>query len=437
MEKPAHPSFAEALRFWFRLGCISFGGPAGQIAIMHEFLVDKRRWISDSKFLHALNYCMLLPGPEAQQLATYIGWLLHGTRGGLVAGALFVLPSCAVLWVLSALYVNYGQLPAVAAIFAFLKPAVLTIVLGAVLKIGKKSLTAPIHFALAAAAFVAIYFLKIPFPAIIAAAILLGFVSWKFFPSYSFATAKKSETGNADESSYLINQETTAPGSGFSAPRLARQIGVAGLLWALPLLALFLFAEGFGFWKTLVLFFTQAALVTFGGAYAVLPYVAQVSVEKLHWLTAPQMVDGLALGETTPGPLIMVLAFVGFVGAHGAFGGSLAAATLGLVLTVFYTFLPSFLFILAGAPIIERTQANPAVRHVLQFVTAAVTGVVLNLGVYFGQAVLLPNGGVEVAWVPLVWAVASFVALQKFGVNMLMWLGISVLVGLSVSLLVG
>jgi len=429
---PPTPTFREALSFWLRLGFIGFGGPAGQIAILHEFLVDKKRWISNSKFLHALNYCMLLPGPEAQQMATYMGWMLHGVRGGLAAGILFVLPSAVILWVLSVLYVNYGYLPAVQAAFAFLKPAVLAIVIGAVIKIGKKSLHTPLHYAVAVGAFLAIYVLNLPFQVIILGAILVGAAIHLFSRKAGEELSKKveiSERQLQDESAYLINRKTFVQGSGWSAPRFVRQISLALLLWALPLAAFAAFAPNFDFWKKLSLFFTQAAFVTFGGAYAVLPYVAQVSVEQFAWLSRPEMLDGLALGETTPGPLIMVLAFVGFMAGYHTFGGSLAAATLGLVTTVWYTFLPSFLFIFVGAPLIERSNANPALKSMLQYATAAVTGVILSLCLYLGQVVIAPNLP-EIQGLALTWVVVSLAALQLFKVNLMLWIGVSVAVGL-------
>ena len=439
---PPAPTFREALRFWLRLGFISFGGPAGQIALMHDFLVDQKRWISNSKFLHALHYCMLLPGPEAQQLATYTGWMLHGTRGGLAGGILFVLPSAFILWGLSALYVSYGQVAAVHAMFEFLKPAVVAIVVGAIIKVGKKSLQTPLHYIVAAVAFVAIYFFKAPFTLIILSAVLLGILVYRFsslhragfknlrgLPANNNQQRKVNESNDAEEHAYLINRHTTVPTTGFSAARLARQITTATLLWALPLLLLAVLAPNFDFWKKLCLFFTQAAFVTFGGAYAVLPYVAQVSVEQFGWLTRLEMLDGLALGETTPGPLIMVLAFVGFMAGHRVFGGSLLAATVGLVATVWYTFLPSFLFILAGAPLIERTQSNSVVKSVLQYVGVAVAGVILNLCLYLGQAVIMPEP-LAVDWLALGWVIVSLVALQYFKVNLMVWIGVSVAVGL-------
>lgn len=426
---PLAPTFREALAFWLRLGFISFGGPAGQIAIMHTFLVDKKRWISDSKFLHALNYCMLLPGPEAQQLATYTGWMLHGVRGGLAAGILFVLPSAVILWGLSALYVTFGHLPIVQAAFEFLKPAVVAVVAGAIVKIGKKSLLTPLHYAVAVAAFLAIYVGNVPFPLIILGAIALGIAVHYGAKNGNGAQKSSVLQENADEQMYVIHSGTVIAHGGFSSARLLRQIGMALVLWSLPLLLFGLFAPNFDFWKKLCLFFTQAALVTFGGAYAVLPYVAQVSVEKFGWLTQLEMLDGLALGETTPGPLIIVLAFVGFMAGYHSFGGSLAAATLGLAATVFYTFLPSFLFIFAGAPLIERTHASPVVKAVLQFATAAVVGVILSLCLYLGQAVVAPNPP-DVEWLALAWVAISLAALQVFKVNLMVWIGVSVAAGL-------
>lgn len=426
---PLAPTFREALAFWLRLGFIGFGGPAGQIAIMHTFLVDKKRWISNSKFLHALNYCMLLPGPEAQQLATYTGWMLHGVRGGLAAGILFVLPSAFILWCLSALYVSYGHLPVVQSAFELLKPAVVAVVVGAIVKIGKKSLLTPLHYAVAVAAFLAIYVGNVPFPLIILGAIALGVAVHYGAKNGSEVQKSMVLQENADEQMYIIHSGTVIAHSGFSTSRLLRQAGTALVLWSLPLLLLWLFAPNFDFWKKLCLFFTQAALVTFGGAYAVLPYVAQVSVEKFGWLTQLEMLDGLALGETTPGPLIIVLAFVGFMAGYHSFGGSLAAATLGLAATVYYTFLPSFLFIFVGAPLIERSHASPAVKAVLQFATAAVVGVMLSLCLYLGQAVVAPNPP-EVEWLALAWVLVSLAALQVFKVNLMLWVVVSVVVGL-------
>jgi len=426
------PTFGEALQFWTKLGFISFGGPAGQIAMMHEYLVVKRKWISDSKFMHALNYCMVLPGPEAQQLATYTGWMMHGTLGGLAAGILFVLPSMFILLGLSAIYVSFGNVPWIYAMFSGLKPAVIAIVILALIKIGKKSLLSPFHYFVAFAAFICIFFLNIPFPLIIIGAIIIAAVTRQFFPAF-FAT-KNNKTGQteADEKEFYINKNTVIPNIGFKPLRFWKQLGFGVLLWTIPLVGFYFLTSDFEFWKTLSIFFTQAAFVTFGGAYAVLPYVAQVSVEKFHWLTNLQMIDGLALGETTPGPLIMVLVFVGFMAGHNHFGNSLAMGTVGLVTTTFYTFLPCFLFILIGAPIIERTQENKMVKEILALVTAAVVGVILNLTIYLGKAVIFPTDMSFAAldYISVTWTVVSFIALYRFKVNMIGWIGASAVFGL-------
>lgn len=426
------PTFKEALRFWIKLGFISFGGPAGQVAIMHEFLVEKKKWISDSKFLHALNYCMLLPGPEAQQLATYIGWMLHGTIGGLAAGILFVLPSMFILLGLSAVYVSFGQLPLVYALFDGLKPAVIAIVLLALIKIGKKSLLSPFHYVVAAAAFICIFFFNIPFPLIIVAAIVMAAITQKIFPVLLVGSSNKRSAKEIDETEYYINKHTKVEGIGFNPHRFWKQVLTAVLLWGGSLALFYFFTSDFAFWKQLALFFTQAALVTFGGAYAVLPYVAQVSVEKFHWLSNLQMIDGLALGETTPGPLIMILVFVGFMAGYNGFNHSLAMGSLGLVATTFYTFLPCFLFIFVGAPIIERTQENKTIKQILSLVTAAVVGVVLNLSIYLGKAVLFPKGFSFAGFDPVsfVWVLLSFLAMYRFKIGMITWIVISAVFGM-------
>jgi chromate transporter len=377
-----HPSLGEALRFWLKLGFISFGGPTGQIAIMHAELVEKRRWISEERFLRALNFCMLLPGPEAQQLATYIGWFLHGTWGGVVAGALFVLPATVILWALSWLYMAGGDLAWVGAVFYGLQPAVVAIVAAALLRIGGKALNNSLMWCVAALAFTAIFFFKLPFVSIIMAAALVGLAGVRLRPDL-FATIKDPSERSSDST-----EEEHWP----STWRTFRILMICLVLWVTPiaLTGLFrgpddiLFQEG--------IFFSKAALVTFGGAYAVLPYVAQQAVEHYHWLETPQMMAGLALAETTPGPLIMVLQFVGFVGAWQYAGGlsPLIAGTLGAAITTWTTFLPSFLFVLAGAPFIERVRHIKALNAALSTITAAVVGVILNLAVWFGQHVFLP-----------------------------------------------
>jgi chromate transporter len=425
------PSFKEAFFFWLKLGFISFGGPAGQIGIMHEFVVDQKKWVSEARFLHALNYCMLLPGPEAQQLATYIGWLLHGVRGGLAAGILFVLPSVFILLALSIVYVTYGSIPWVAALFYGLKPAVVAIVVLALIKIGKKALINWQHYMLALLSFILIYFLNVPFPLIILATIVLAVIMLKFFPG-ALVQQGAGEQAVADETGYYINASSVLPHTSFSWERVTRQTAVTLLLWALPFVLFYVLLPDHIFWNKLSIFFTKAALVTFGGAYAVLPYVAQVTVEKFNWLSSYQMIDGLALGETTPGPLIMVLAFVGFMAGYNHFAGSVLMGTLGLLTTTFYTFLPCFLFILVGAPIIERTQSNTSVKAVLSIVTAAVVGVILNLTVYFGRAVIFQGGGegLAVDYFSLGWIIVSLVAMYRFKIGMIPWIVVSALAGL-------
>lgn len=413
-----HPSFAEAFRFWLKLGFISFGGPTGQIAIMHSELVEKRRWISDNRFLHALNFCMLLPGPEAQQLATYIGWLLHRTWGGIVAGALFVIPSMFILWVLSFVYVEFGNVPWVAAIFYGLKPAVLAIVAAAVIRIGSKALKNEVMWVLAAAAFIAIYFFKVPFPVIVIGAALIGFVGGKLWKNKFLVI--KAHAGKNGSQSLLDDDSKTPAHCAPSLPRALITTLVGGLLWWLPLVAVGLM---FGWGHTLFqegLFFSKAAMVTFGGAYAVLPYVSQQAVENYHWLSAGQMLDGLGLAETTPGPLIMVLQFVGFLGGWNQPGNlsPLVAASLGAFITTWATFLPCFLWIFLGAPHIEQLRGNENLSTSLSAVTAAVVGVVLNLAVWFGVHVLFPTKN-TVDWFAVVVCAIAFVGMVKWKWNII------------------
>ena len=389
-----HPSFGEASRFWLKLGFISFGGPTGQIAIMHAELVEKRRWISEARFLHALNYCMLLPGPEAQQLATYVGWLLHRTWGGVVAGALFVIPSMFLMWALSLVYVTFGAVPWVAAIFYGLKPAVLAIVAAAVIRIGGKALKNEVMWTLAALSFVAIYFFKVPFPLIIVAAALIGFVGGQVRRDKFLVIRGHGPKSGAGETTVIGDDVAAAE---HTRPTLGRALRVCatwlGLWWApVAVLALWL-GTGHTLFREAI-FFSKAAMVTFGGAYAVLPYVSQQAVETHGWLTAPQMLDGLGLAETTPGPLIMVLQFVGFLGGWNQPGAlpPLLSATLGAFITTWTTFIPCFLWIFLGAPHIEQLRGNEKLTTALSAVTAAVVGVILNLAVWFGLHVLFPGG---------------------------------------------
>jgi len=416
---PATVSFPEAFWFWLKLGFVSFGGPAGQIAIMHQELVEKRRWISERRFLHALNYCMVLPGPEAQQLATYIGWLMHRTLGGIVAGGLFVLPSLLILIGLSWIYMAYGNLPLVAGILYGIKPAVTAIVLFAAYRIGSRALKNGVLWGIAAAAFIAIFALDLPFPLIVLAAGLAGWIGGRVAPD-KFATGGAHGKADKSRAVALIDDDTPTPEHArFSWPRFARVLAVGLGLWV-GVEAIVLVQYGWhGTLTQMAWFFTKAALLTFGGAYAVLPYVFQGAVEHYGWLTASQMIDGLALGETTPGPLIMVVAFVGFVGGWAAqlFGPDrqlLAGAVAASVVT-YFTFLPSFVFILLGGPLVETTHRQPRITAPLNAITAAVVGVIVNLAVFFAYHVLWPLGfGTHFEWPLLVIGLVAGVGLFRF-----------------------
>ncbi len=416
-EIASHVSFTEALRFWIKLGFISFGGPAGQIAIMHRELVERRRWVSEERFLNALNYCMLLPGPEAQQLAIYIGWLLHRAPGGIVAGAFFVIPSIFILLALSYVYAAYGNLVIVAGALAGFKPVVVAIVVEAVLRIGKRAIKRHAHYAIAAAAFVGIYFLQIPFPLIVLAAGLGGLALTRFGSQMAIA---KSDVGGQES---VLDDDAPLPSH--TQPSRARglktlAIGIA--LWALPFAALIAWRGWSSLHAQEFRFFTQAALVTFGGAYAVLAYVTQAVVTNYGWLSQAQAVDGLALAETTPGPLIMVLQFVGFMAAwnHPQGLSPTMSGVLGAIVTTWTTFLPSFLFIFLGAPYIESLRGNRHLRGALGGITAAVVGVVLNLALVFGAAVIWPRGlagGTD--WFAAGLSLAGFIALYRLKTDVL------------------
>jgi chromate transporter len=422
-----HVSFAEAFRFWVKLGFISFGGPAGQIAIMHRELVERRRWISEERFLHALNYCMLLPGPEAQQLAIYIGWLLHRTWGGIVAGAFFVIPSIFVLLSLSYIYAAHGNVPAVAGVLSGFKPIVVAIVVEAVIKIGGKALKRWAHLIIAATSFVSIYFLEIPFPIIVLAAAIIGLLGARYMPEVFAAaptTTKEADRKTEGEGvpahavPLLIDDHASPPPHTVPNRLRTLKIGVAGIaLWTLPLLVLISWRGWGSLHAQEYRFFTQAALVTFGGAYAVLAYVTQAAAGSFGWITKTQAVDGLALAETTPGPLIMVLQFVGFMaGWNNPQGMSqTASAVTGALVTTYVTFLPCFLFIFLGAPYIEILRGNKNLTGALNGVTSAVVGVILNLALVFGAAVIFPQGSiVNGDWFAAAMSGAAFVALYKF-----------------------
>ncbi len=441
LANPAAPpsvSFWQAFAFWLKLGCISFGGPAGQISMMHAELVERRRWISERRFLHALNYCMLLPGPEAQQLATYIGWLMHRTRGGMVAGILFVLPSLLLLIGLSWVYIAFGETPLVAGLFYGIKPAVTAIVIQAAHRIGLRALKNQFLWAIAAASFVAIFALAAPFPVIVAVAALLGYIGGRVAPE-KFQLGGGHGPAEAAFGPALIDDDTPTPEHArFGWYRLIKVVIVAALLWAVPM---GLLTATYGWQHTLTQmswFFTKAALLTFGGAYAVLPYVYQGAVEHYGWLTATQMIDGLALGETTPGPLIMVVAFVGFVGGYlkAVFGPDslFLAGAVAAALVTWFTFLPSFVFILLGGPLVETTHNQLKFTAPLTAITAAVVGVILNLALFFGYHVLWPKGFTgSFDWISALIALAAAVALFRYRQNVIHVIAACAVVGLLLS----
>ena len=437
--KPEQVTFLSAFLYWLKLGFISFGGPAGQISMMHQELVEKRRWISEHRFLHALNYTMVLPGPEAQQLATYIGWLMHGVKGGITAGVLFVLPSLFILIGLTWLYLAFGDVTAVSGVLYGIKPAVTAIVVFAAYRIGSRALKNNVLRLMAVGAFLAIFAFSVPFPYIVLLAGLVGYAGSHFAPAKFKAGGHHADSGKSYGPA-LIDDDTPAPEHAkFKWSRLITFAVVGIFIWASVMGAL---AANYGWQDTLTQmgwFFTKAALVTFGGAYAVLPYVYQGGVEHYAWLSATQMIDGLALGETTPGPLIMVVAFVGFVGGwtKEVFGPeALAVAGMaGASIATLFTFLPSFLFILLGGPAVEATRGDIKFTAPLTGITAAVVGVVINLAVFFAYHVLWPGGfeaGFE--WPALVIGCAAFIALFRFKVSIVTVIGASAVVGLVYSL---
>ena len=439
-EAPPGVGFWSAFVFWLKLGFISFGGPAGQISIMHQELVERRRWLSEGRFLHALNYCMVLPGPEAQQLATYIGWLMHRAWGGIVAGGLFVLPSLFILIALSWIYVAFGEMPLVAGLFYGIKPAVTAIVVQATHRIGARALKNNVMWAVAAAAFVAIFAFAVPFPAIVAAAAAIGYFGGRLAPDRFKSGGAH---GSADKSfgRALIDDDTPTPEHArFTWPRLFRVAIVGSMLWLIPM---GLLIAAYGWESTLAQmawFFTKASLLTFGGAYAVLPYVYQGAVEGYGWLTPQQMIDGLALGETTPGPLIMVVTFVGFVGGYAkvVFGPEslFRAGAFAAIVVTWFTFLPSFIFILAGGPFIETTHNDLKFTAPLTAITAAVVGVILNLALFFGYHVLWPQGFAgHFDWISALIALGAAIALFRYKASVIVVIISCALVGLAIRML--
>ena len=392
-KSPVVPTIKQAFLYWLKLGFISFGGPAGQIAIMHHDLVENKRWISEKRFLHALNYCMVLPGPEAQQLAIYIGWLMHRTVGGVVAGCLFVLPSLMILMALSYIYIKYGHLSAIASVMYWIKPAIVAIVLFAAYRIGSKTLKNKVLWIVSILSFLAITVFKLPFPIIVLSAAIIGYLINRYYPllfAHSWQVASHKTYGKA-----IIDDDTPTPAHAiFNWQCLFRMLLVGLLIWIIAMSGLTLIYGWNTLYTQMAWFFTKAALLTFGGAYAVLPYVYQGAVTHFHWLTPEQMMDGLALGETTPGPLIMVVAFVGFVGgwSHDVIQNPILSAILAAAIVTFFTFLPSFIFIFVGAPFIESTQKNLNFTAPLAAISAAIVGVIVSLALFFAQHIIFPNG---------------------------------------------
>jgi chromate transporter len=451
-DSPHGIRFGEAVRVWAKIAMLSFGGPAGQIAVMHRILVDEKRWIGEERFLHALNYCMLLPGPEAQQLAVYIGWLLHKTKGGLVAGALFVLPGFVAILALSYVYALLGQVPIVEGLFFGLKAAVLAIVLQAVVRVGSRALKNRVMVGLALAAFVAIFVLDLPFPAIVLGAGVIGFLAGR-----AGVAAFRGGGGHAAAGRNVIHDRDTALGEELpehAKPNRRWSVRISAallLLWLAPVLVLWLALGPDDVFSRIATFFSQMAVVTFGGAYAVLAYVAQEAVETYHWLSAKEMLDGLGMAETTPGPLIMVVQFVGFLGAYRNPGAldPILAGTLAAVLTTWVTFVPCFLWIFLGAPFVERLRGNKALSAALSAITAAIVGVILNLAVWFTlhalfgrvREVRFLTGWVDVPVLStvnvaaLVLTIAAVVAVFRFKVGVLPVLAASAMAGAALRLL--
>ena len=428
---PLAPTLRQAFWYWLKLGFISFGGPAGQIAIMHTDLVENKRWISEKRFLHALNYCMVLPGPEAQQLATYIGWLMHKTRGGLLAGGLFVLPSLIILMVLSYIYMRFGSTPAVAGVLYGIKPAVVAIVLFAAYRIGSRALKNKALWVVAFASFLAITLLRLPFPLIVISAALIGYLGNRYAPTL-FSGSGTHQGVDKHFGKAVIDDDTPTPAHAhFSWSGLVKFLVIGVMIWLAGMALLIATYSWSAVYTQMAWFFTKAALLTFGGAYAVLPYVYQGAVAHYSWLTPTQMMDGLALGETTPGPLIMVVAFVGFVGGwtHATLASPLVSAVLAASVVTFFTFLPSFIFIFMGAPFIESTKNNLKLNAPLTVITAAVVGVIAALALFFALQVFWPNH-LHVDWLAILAAVLGFIALYQFKVNTMRLIGVFALFGL-------
>ncbi len=431
---PAPVTLGEAFEYWLKLGFISFGGPAGQISMMHQELVEKRRWISEHRYLHALNYCMLLPGPEATQLAIYVAWLMHGILGGVIAGVLFFLPSFFLLSLLAGIYLAWGDVPLVQGIFYGIKPAVVAVVLFAAWRIGSRALKNEVLWGMAALAFIGIFVFDIGFPWIVLAAAILGAIGGKLMPA-KFKGGGGHGASNKEYGPAIIDDDTPTPvHAKFSWTRLIIKLVVFVLIWLAAMLVL----RGDQALSEMGMFFTKAAFLTIGGAYAVLPYVYQGGVEHFGWLTGPQMMDGLALGETTPGPLIMIVTWVGYLGgvAKEVLDNSVSAGLAGAAVATFFTFLPSFLFILVGGPLVEATRNELKFTAPLTGITAAVVGVVLNLAAFFAWHTFWPQATMDAPfsgtfeWFPVIVAIAAFVALWKYKADIMKVIGVCAMLGL-------
>jgi chromate transporter len=410
-------SLGEAFRVWARVALLSFGGPAGQIAVMHRIIVEEKRWVSEDRFLHALNYCMLLPGPEAQQLATYIGWLMNRTLGGIMAGVLFVIPGIIAIMALSWIYAAYGNVPVVTALFFGLKAAVLAIVVEAVLRIGKRALKNRLMIAVAAAAFIAIFFFAVPFPLIIVAAAVLGLVAQQLNLA-DFKINTPHAPGSAKGKPALVDSLIGEELPDYARPSVERALGVSAIwltLWLVPVIVLLVTLGAHNVFSQIAVFFSKMAVVTFGGAYAVLAYVAQQAVSTYGWLKPGEMLDGLGMAETTPGPLIMVLQFVGFMAAYRAPGAlsPMLAGTLGGLLATWVTFTPCFLWIFLGAPFIETLRGNKALNAAFSAITAAVVGVILNLAVWFAIHSLF-HATIPIRTFPLAFDAPNFASIDPW-----------------------
>jgi len=437
---PAPVTLGEAFKYWLKLGFISFGGPAGQIAMMHQELVEKRRWISEHRYLHGLNFCMLLPGPEAIQLAIYISWLMHGVKGAVMAGVLFFLPAFLLLSMLASVYLAWGDVPLVQGIFYGIKPAVVAVVLFAAWRIGSRALKNEVLWGMAALAFIGIFFFNIGFPWIVLAAAILGAIGGKLIPA-KFKGGGGHGASNKKYGPAIIDDDTPTPAHAkFSWGKLALTTAAFIAIW---FAAMFAISDQHTL-ADMGTFFTKATFLTIGGAYAVLPYVYQGGVEHYGWLTGPQMMDGLALGETTPGPLIMIVTWVGYLGgvAKGVFGNPIAAGLAGAAAATFFTFLPSFFFILAGGPLVEATRGELKFTAPLTGITAAVVGVIINLAVFFAWHTFWPHGVKgdpfmgTFEWFPVVVALAAFVALWKYKTDIMKVIGACALLGLAYSFIV-